>query len=67
MLKRQPSNHLAIADHGLLKARHQFSFADNWDAKGAVMTSLAVALRGLLVTIIAVAIVAFLLATNSHI
>jgi hypothetical protein len=67
MVKRQPSNHLPIADHGLLKARHRFSFADYWDANGAVMTSLAVALRGLLVTAIAAAIVAFLLLTNSHI
>jgi hypothetical protein len=49
-----------LMDHGLLKAGH-------WDAKGAIMTSLAVALRGLLVTTIAVAIVAFLLLTNSHI
>jgi hypothetical protein len=65
MVKRKSSNHLAIADHGLLEARHHF--ADYWDAKGAVMTSLAVALRGLLVTTIAVAIVAFLLLTNSHI
>jgi hypothetical protein len=67
MVKHKPSNHLAITDHGSLRARHYFSFADYWDAKGAVMTSLAVALRGLLVTTIAVAIVAFLLLTNSHI
>jgi hypothetical protein len=67
MFKHKPSNHLAITDHGLLKARHYFSFADYRDAKGAMMTSLAVALRGLLVTTIAVAIVAFLLLTNSHI
>jgi hypothetical protein len=66
MVKRQPSNHLATVDHGLLKARHQFSLADR-DVKGAMMTSLAVALRGLLVTIIAVGIVAFLLLTNSHV
>jgi hypothetical protein len=65
MVKRQSSNHLANADHGLLEARYHF--ADYWEAKGAVMTSLAVALRGLLVTTIAVAIVAFLLLTNSHI
>jgi hypothetical protein len=64
MVKHKPSNHVAITDHGLLKARHYFSFADYG---GAMMTSLAVALRGLLVTTIAVAIVAFLLLTNSHI
>jgi hypothetical protein len=65
MVKVKPSNHLAFADHGLLK--HHSSFADYWHANGAVMTSLTVALRGLLVTTIAVAIVAFLLLTNSHI
>jgi hypothetical protein len=65
MVTRKRSNHPAIADHGLL--RHHFSFVNYWDAKGAVMTSLAVALRGLLVTTIAVTIVAFLLLTNSHI
>jgi hypothetical protein len=42
----------------------------NWDAKrmgGAVVTTLAVAFRGLLVTTAALAIVAYLLLTNSHI
>lgn len=34
---------------------------------GAMMTSVAIALRGLLVTTAAVAIVAYLLITNSHI
>jgi hypothetical protein len=46
------------------------SRGDYWDAKrvgGAVVTSVAIALRGLLVTTTAVAIVAFLLLTNSHI
>jgi hypothetical protein len=62
MVTRKPSDHPAMPDHGLL--RHHFSFGD---AKGAAMTSLAVALRGLLVTTIAVTIVAFLLLTNSHI
>jgi hypothetical protein len=65
MVKVKPSNHVAFADHGLLK--HRFSSAGYWHANGAVMTSLTVALRGLLVTTIAVAIVAFLLLTNSHI
>jgi hypothetical protein len=36
-------------------------------AGGAVVTSVAIALRGLLVTVTAVAIVAYLLLTNSHI
>ena len=43
---------------------------DRWDAKsvgGTVMTSLAIVLRGLLVTSAALATVAYLLLTNSHI
>jgi hypothetical protein len=42
----------------------------DWDAKhvrGAVVSPVAIALRGLLVTTTAVAIVAYLLLTNSHI
>ncbi len=46
------------------------SRGDYWDAKhvgGAVATSIAIALRGLLVTTAAVATAAYLLLTNSHI
>jgi hypothetical protein len=46
------------------------SHGGHWDAKrvgGAVVTTLAVAFRGLLVTTAALAIVAYLLLTNSHI
>jgi hypothetical protein len=46
------------------------SRGDYWDVKhvgGAVVTSVAIALRGLLVTTAAVATVAYLLLTNSHI
>ena len=46
------------------------SGGDNWSAKrveGAMMTSVGIALRGLLVTTTAVATVAYLLLTNSHI
>lgn len=46
------------------------SGAHHWDAErvgGLVVMSLAVAFRGMLVTTAAVAIVAFLLLTNSHI
>jgi len=46
------------------------SRGDNWStrrAEGAMMTSVAMALRGLLVATTAVAIVAYLLLTNSHI
>jgi hypothetical protein len=42
----------------------------DWDAehvRGTVVTPVAIALRGLLVTATAVAIVAYLLLTNSHI
>jgi len=47
-------------DNGVLEPKY-------WHIKGTIMASLAIALRGLLVTTIAVAIVAFLLLTNSHI
>ena len=46
------------------------SRGDYWSAKraeGAMVTSVAIALRGLLVTTTAVATVAYLLLTNSHI
>jgi hypothetical protein len=72
MIERRPFGRraVAVADQGSLKAGHHSSLADHWDARrigGAVMTSLGIALRGLLVTTTAVAIVAFLLLTNSHI
>jgi hypothetical protein len=59
----------------LLKEAHRLppddvSCGDHWDAKhvgGVMATSAAIALRGLLVTTIAVATVAYLLLTNSHI
>jgi hypothetical protein len=69
MTERIPFNQFATADHGRLKIRRHFSFGD-WDAKrvgGAMMTCLAIALRGLLVTTTAVATIAYLLLTNSHI
>jgi ABC-type phosphate/phosphonate transport system permease subunit len=69
MIKRRPFSQLAAPDHGWPKIRHHFSFSD-WDAKRvrrAMMTSLAVALRGLLVTTTVVATIAYLLLTNSHI
>src|ERR1700757_3993842 len=31
MIERRPFNQLAAADHGWLKTRHHFSFADYWD------------------------------------
>jgi hypothetical protein len=58
------------AQAAVLDANRHFSLGDRWDAKtvgGAVMTSLAIVLRGLLVTSAALATVAYLLLTNSHI
>jgi hypothetical protein len=70
MIECKPFNKLAAADRGRLKAGHHFSFGDDWDAKrvrSAMLTFLAIALRGVLVTSAAVAIVAYLLLTNSHV
>jgi hypothetical protein len=70
MIEHGSFNQLAAADHGWLKIKQPFSFRTCWDAKravGAVMSSLAIALRGLLVTTAAVGTVAYLLLTNSHI
>jgi hypothetical protein len=67
MIER-PFTELAAADHGRL--RHHVSFGHYWNAKGAgsvMMTFLGIALRGLLVTTAAVAMIAYLLLTNSHI
>ena len=69
MIERSPYNQIAAADRGWPTSRHRLSF-DDWDARrlgGAMMTSLAIALRGLLVTTSAVATIAYLLLTNSHI
>ena len=33
MIERRPFNQLASADHGWLKAKHHFSFADYQDPK----------------------------------
>ena len=52
------------------RLRPDVSPNDHWDARcvgGAVATSVAMAVRGLLVTTAAVATVAYLLLTNSHI
>jgi hypothetical protein len=70
MIEHGPFNQLAAADHGWLKIKQPLSFSTCWDAKGvggAMMSSLAIALRGLLVTNAAVGTVAYLLLTNSHI
>jgi hypothetical protein len=48
----------------------EISRGDDWDVKrpaGGVATSVAIAIRGLLVTTAAVATVAYLLLANSHI
>ncbi len=70
MIGRKSFYQPAAADDGGPKIGHHVSFGDYWDAKrvrGAMMTSLTIALRGLLVTTTAVATIAYLLLTNSHI
>jgi hypothetical protein len=70
MIGRKSFNQPAAADHGGPEIGHHVSFSDDWDAKrvrGAMMISLTIALRGLLVTTTAVATIAYLLLTNSHI
>jgi hypothetical protein len=70
MIEGKPFNQLAAADDGRLKIRHGFLLGNHWNTKragGVLITCLAIALRGLLVTTTAVAIVAYLLLTNSHI
>ena len=68
-IEGRPCNQLAVADH-CRQVRHHFSFGDDREAKrvGVVMmTCLAIALRGFLVTAAAVGIVAYLLLTRSHV
>jgi hypothetical protein len=67
MIERRPFSQLAAADHGRFRIRHVSP--GDWDARrvgGVIMTSFAIALRGLLVTTGAVATIAYLLLTNSH-
>lgn len=68
MAERRTFNQLAALNEGRL--RRHFSFGDYPDGKGVagvIVTCLAIALRGLLVTTTAAGIVAYLLLTNSHI
>jgi hypothetical protein len=61
-------NHLA-ADHARPKMSHYFSLGECWDGnrvRGVIVTCLAIAVRGLLVTTITAGIIAYLLLTNSH-
>jgi hypothetical protein len=51
----------------LREANHLPPEGDAEHVRGAVVASVGIALRGLLVTVTAVAIVAYLLLTNSHI
>jgi hypothetical protein len=62
MIQRRSFNQLDSEDHGRR--------GDHWDAErmgGVMMTCLAIALRGLLVTTIVVATIAYLLLVNSHV
>jgi hypothetical protein len=70
MIECRPLNQLAPAVYGEVKATHDFSFGGYWDAKsvrGVVATFVVIALQAVLVTTTVVAIIAFLLLTNSHI
>ncbi len=70
MIMQTPFDRHAVVDRGVLDGRPGFSVGNDWNAKRvghAMRTFLAIALRGLLVTTTAVAIVAYLLLTNSHI
>lgn len=70
MIGCRPFNPLAAADHGRLKITRHSSCGGDWNAAsagGIVVTSLALVVRALLVTTTAVATVAYLLLTNSHI
>ena len=67
-IEGRPCNQLAAADH-CRQVRHHFSFGNDREAKrvGVMITCLAIALRGFLVTAAAVGIVAYLLLTRSHV
>ncbi len=70
MTARKPFSQFAAADHGWPRTRPPFSCSDHWDARrarGAIKASLAMALRGLLIATAAMAIVVYLLLTNSRI
>jgi hypothetical protein len=64
MIERKAFGQVDAGNHGQFKTT--FSFYD-WDLKHAVMICLALALLGGLVTTTAVAMIAYLLLTNSHI
>jgi hypothetical protein len=66
MIERKAVGQVAAANHGQLKTTHRFSF-DDWDLKRPLMICLALALLGVLGTTTAVAMIAYLLLTNSHI
>jgi hypothetical protein len=70
MIEHMSFNQLTAPDHGSLKIRRHFSSDDDQGARrvgSAMITCLATALRGLLVTTAALTTVAYLLLTNSHI
>ncbi len=66
MTARKPSSQVAAANYRELKATHYFSSYD-WDLKRVLMTCLALGLLGGLVTTTAVAMIAYLLLTNSRV
>jgi hypothetical protein len=67
MTEHRPFTWLAATDPGALTITRKSSYGDHWDIKQALMTCLALALLGVLATTTGVAMVAYLLLTNSHI
>jgi hypothetical protein len=64
MIERKACGQAGAGNHGQLKPT--FSFYD-WDLKHVLMTCLALAILGGLVTTTAVVMIAYLFLTNSHI
>jgi hypothetical protein len=66
MIVEKPSGQVDAVNHDRFKSTRRFSFYD-WDLKHALMTCLALGLLGGLIATTAVARIAYLLLTNSHI
>jgi hypothetical protein len=67
MTEHRPHTQLAAADPGQVTITQRPPSGDHWDIKHALMTCLALALLGALAATTGVAMVAYLLLTNSHV
>jgi hypothetical protein len=67
MTEHRPFTQLAATDPGPLTITRKSSYRDHWDIKHALTISLALALLGVLATATGMAMVAYLLLTNSHV